>query len=270
MIFYFIVCFLFLSTTVFASYITLSVSIGGCFLKNRTCDISINIKNNGDEPAFNVYISSKQKDIFNLSDVSFSKIDPGERVADVIRLRQKIRLRNGTYPIVFKIIYYDANGYQFSTLAYGYVIKDILVKGNIWGHVDPIYLEPKTTKETVLYVLNEDQTKHNVTLRLFLPDEFSSSITSDTFEVDSMKTKKIFFRVTNLGALYGSTYTYLISLEYDYDRHYTTFVSGKIYVTKKTKPYMLYIFICMIFFEGFLLLYLKFIYRSKCKKRKSQ
>jgi hypothetical protein len=72
-------------------------------------------------------------------------------------------------------------------------------------------------------------------IRLYMPLEIKANEYEKYIHLDSKEEKELEFKISNFGALSGSSYFVLSAIEYDGDKHYTSFASGIVEIKEKSE-----------------------------------
>lgn len=260
---YFFITFLLLTSFGYSSHITLQTKTKSCIIEgNNSCELNLEIVNNGDEPAFNLAFEKIYPWIINSRKVRVDRLNPSQRVNVTLPISINTSILPGKYPIIISVRYEDSNGYKFSSLISSYLVYTIPSVSSIRIETDRIYLAPKETKRFTVNIVSEEALD-KVYLKLFLPDEFLCESKSKTLENLSRENAEV-FSITNSRALIGSSYPYFVVVEYEKSRmHFSAIGKGSIIVaeTKHNEKIIFYLLIVTTLIFGFLLIYFKFIRR---------
>jgi len=254
-------------TAVSASYIRMNVEIisDEVLYQNPTI-VSIFINQSGDETAYDI-------DVYPLASTGISvdgslsaeTLNPGETLQGNFTISVEGNILQGAYPFVALVKYHDANKHLFST-----VYPELLTYGaanspKVYGTLSELEITEEGSGVTTLTVKNLDYIEHYVKIKLYLPDELKSNVIEKNINIESMDEKEIGINIESFGAILGSYYRTLASLEYeDDDFHYSSFAGGKVkIVEEKSNPYIFWIAIV-----AFIVLLLVYIYYKLERKTK--
>ncbi len=267
LIFYLVISFLFLSTLGFSSHISFVINVAGGSIHENKTKFNIEILNIGDEPAFKIVVEPLTN--FNHTRIFSDHLDPKNYLEGSIFINTTSGLKRGSYLIPILVKYSDSNGYSFSVITEGVMVNVYNIRGNVWAFPQSIHIEEKASKKLSIKVMNEDDKPHNVTIKIFHPLEIEIDPNILNISLRPSDSKDVDFKVTNLGGLYGSTYNYIVSIEYEDElSHYLRYTTGKIVVGYKNRDMFVIGFVTLIIIQVFLLVYLKIIYRSKWRRRR--
>ena len=94
------------------------------------------------------------------------------------------------------------------------------------GSIETVELVEGGSEEIMLVINNLGNTPKNIKVRLYLPNELKTEEEERSVTLGSRDKKEIKYRIESSGALPGSSYSILASLEYDSGYHYTSFANG--------------------------------------------
>lgn len=182
-------------------------------------DVTVNITNKGDEPAYNPQIN-----LFVLGEKLQgrvkTKIVPGSSEIDTFR-KTFSGLAQGRYPLTVVVDFYDANQYPFSALSGLTFFIGEDVNGEIAVTADDLTMD----REGVLtfHIKNMGHDSLDVSANLMLPKEFSSTLVKKSLQIDTRSDKRISFDIGNFSARNGGKYPVYCFFEYDKNNiHHTT------------------------------------------------
>ncbi|OGL42813.1 MAG: hypothetical protein A2042_02505 [Candidatus Schekmanbacteria bacterium GWA2_38_11] len=255
--------FFLLSFTTFASagYITIETRTTAT-LTDSTLKVTVDVKNNGNEPAYNVEItanaenntrSSKVKDILNVSETFKADFD--------FNLDLKYP---GRYPLVIAVNYTDANQYPFSAIS----CSNFYYKENVIPQVFAKSAELTMSKNGELFLNIKNLTKENINLniRLIISKELSAEVAAKKITLEGRAEKEVKFAVNNFSALPGSNYQVYAILEYDDSgKHYSTAIPGIVKIEKEGIFFQKYKIFIIIAAGILIALFLIYQFRPKAK-----
>lgn len=217
-----------------ASYITMSTTISSDVFSGGSGQVSVSVSQMGDEAAYEVEAVPMDSDYFEFQGSVKSKImNPGDKISGTFNTSVRKELKTGNYPVVMMTIYHDANLYPFSVVSPHTVTYEDGRNSGIFGSIRETELAKEGRAESVLLVRNLDSETREVKVKLYLPRELSSGYLEKTVHVGPKEEKEIEINIGSVGALVGSSYSVLASLEYDDDYHYTSFASGRVAIVEK-------------------------------------
>ena len=141
----------------------------------------------------------------------------------------------GTYPLVFKITYHDANMYQFSTVACRLVKTFDAPSSKIRGSIENLEITTEDSGTTSLKIWNDADEPLDLKIKFNSPNELKASLDQMNISIDPLEEKQIPIDVESFGALVGSSYVVFASIEYESDYHYTSFAEGKVGIVETNK-----------------------------------
>ncbi|NQT30250.1 MAG: hypothetical protein HQ596_06735 [Candidatus Saganbacteria bacterium] len=226
--------FLFIcASAAFASFISLETAVTSK-VSGNTIEVILEATNAGDEAAYNVFAE------VNLAGkrVLFRKIPELDRGA-VYRASKKIRLdieRPGSYPLVVKMHYSDANQYPFSALlAQTFNYKVLEVAPELFGKLKSLAFFKKGT--LAAHLKNLGGTDLQVSSRIFVPNELTADKPLHESIISKYETARINFPVENFSALNGSNYQVYCVSQYEKDGiHATQIIPGHVLITTDGPP----------------------------------
>lgn len=147
---------------------------------------------------------------------------PGEEVAKITskgthewRIELTPPPGPGTYPVVIRLRYADANGYPFSAL----LVHTVRTQGATAGPVRETIDAGNIAKQASVTVKLDNPGPKTVSGRatIVLPAEFGTEEPTRTAEVGGQDRHEVTFTVENRSALVGSVYPIYALFEYDVD-----------------------------------------------------
>ena len=253
---------LLLSVCAFASFISLTTSMDNIVIANDTAVSGVSIKNSGDEAAWNVKVSLLLPQGFSSDTIYAGKLNAGGTYNGNFNVSRLPGIAKGSYSIAVLTEYQDANGYQFSSISPNLIVYETPAGSRITGQLESITLGEKGSKSMQLRLMNRDSTAHNVSIRIFLPNEITSPDSEKSLSIGPNEEKTVTFTVSNYGALVGSKYAVFASFDYESDKHYSGFSVGMIEIVKEDMT-LVYAAIAIA-----LVLLLVFVNRQKIFKRR--
>ena len=221
--------FAFDTAPVQASFITMETQTSPTY-DGKRFKMTVDVTNKGDEPAYNVQISA---------DINGQVISTPAKDSLQVNTKHSVQMANdlalekdGRYPVIINVDYTDANQYPFSAFAITHFNYRKNLPSQVFGTLRNI--EISTKGSLVLDLKNLGENEKNVSVRLVLPKELSSSGLSKTIALKGKSEVKLSFEVKNFSALPGSNYSIFALMGYDEDDlHYSASVSGSVKITKE-------------------------------------
>ncbi len=251
--------FLLSVSLVAGSYITIVTTISSDILYANSTTVSVKLEQRGDEAAYKVEVVPFPSDYFEyVGTVKRGRLDPEKNLQGLFNLSLKKEMMQGYYPVVMKTLYHDANMYPFSVLSSLYVINVIGNESYLRGNMNAVEVARDGSVENVLKIKNTEDTRKEVKVRLYLPTELESEEKEKTVILGPKEEKEIYFIVESLGALPGSSYSILASLEYEKDYHYASFARGTVKIVEKKEGFdLIWILITLFIVLTAMFIYLK-------------
>lgn len=203
-------------TTVKASQITLETSITPNYF-NNTLETEITIASKGDESAFNIApVLVVNDEEYNIQPTD--QIAPGKSIT--LHQRINVRLTEGTYPVLLKISYADANGYIFQVIAATTFNIGDGTSSRLMIDADNIRISK--AGNLVIHLKNEENSPIDGKIKYFLPSGLSSQESEELIYLHPGGDLKLNLFIKKESALPGSTYYLYLVGGYDIDgEHYT-------------------------------------------------
>jgi len=216
-----------------ATYIQISTTITteSVITKNET-EINIQAVNLGDEPAYNVQLSLLLPHGFSSNYLYPKILYPNRTFTGTFKLNIDEDLKPGRYPIMLMVYYTDANSYPFTSISAVYLVYKEPTPVMLRANAMPIEIPHNGSGTLKIGIANIDNKPHNITLKLYLPNELRSNNYKEEIYLESSENKEIEFQISSLGALPGSTYIIFISMEYEDQLHYSSTASGTVTILK--------------------------------------
>ena len=222
------------SSSALSTYISMTTTISSQFINNNTILLLIKVDQNGDESAYQVSILPIIPRGFSYSGSIFTdRLDPTKSLSGNFTLKIPENSLPGTYPIVIKTIYHDANMYPFSTVSPYLLSYGRQTASDIYGTISDLEISKNGEGKLHLTVRNIGDTTHRLKIKLYLPNELKCDAEERTVDVGSREEEKLSFDVSSFGALPGSTYLVLASIEYEDSEYHSSFARGLIKVVER-------------------------------------
>ena len=252
---------------VYAKFISLTTTISEIEIENKT-QANLTVANYGDEAAFSVSISLILPEGFDSNKIFINKLEPNYPIESTLNITRNKDLLPGRYPAIVLTEYTDANSYPFSAISYTSIIYKVNTFSKVSGSMKELSLAGKSSKKLILELKNFDESEHELKIRLFLPKELKVSEKEKTILIKGKEERKIEFDVSNFGALEGSSYFVLASIEYEDNLHYSSFATGIIKIEKENKGFLPNRYL-ICFLISFVVIYLCYVFYKKIFKNKS-
>jgi len=229
----FIICtyLLIISLPSHAGLITLVSSLS-CEVTPPIVKTRLELKNNGDEAAYNIQARFKIADKEWLSKV-FPKLEVNQRL-EIESLEKHEPRKKGVYPFTAKIHFQDAAGYPFTTVVVTLFTYKETTSPNIFGKLEDLTLSDRGMLK--LNITNMGYDELNLDINILVPDELSVEPSQKQFILKARSKEEALFKLNNFSALSGAVYPAWTIIEYESkDKHFTYICSGGIAIKHKAK-----------------------------------
>ena len=251
--------FLLIVSTAAGSYISFVTTISSEKILENSTKVSVELQQRGDESAYKIEVVPFSSDYFRYEGrVGTERLDPGKTLSGKFELELKREIKLGNYPFFVRTVYHDANMYPFSVVSPHSIEYLETYESTVKGSMNSIEIANDGSGEISLKVRNLEEKPKEVLIRLYLPEELKTDETEKTLQIGPGEEKEIKYRVESKGALPGSSYAAWVSIEYETDRHYTTFSSGLVKIVEKKENFNLIWILAALFIALFaIFIYLK-------------
>jgi hypothetical protein len=235
-----------------ATYISLSIAANVILLitTSKNATLYLNITNYGDETAYDIEVLLS----INTSSFFIGDLPPNKSKYIIIPL-DFYRTKPGSYSIVILTKYHDVNGYMFSTVSPTRIIVDRPCFSRINGKFEKSHICENCKTKLKLYIKNLDNEKRKINITLYLPFEFHTEEKNKVIELEANENRELYFEISNNSALTGSSYTILVTIDYELPytftsnnsvQHCSSFVIGKIDVINSSYNDWIYLTVIVI------------------------
>ncbi len=224
-----IVILLLLAPIATASFISMTTTVDTT-MREDVALISVETKNFGDESAYNVQITIEVEDLKNSSETE-NVIGVRQAFETNLSLSLSSLDKPGTYPLIVRVDYTDANGYPFSAITPSTVAFRQSTSSDVFATLGESTMTEDGETLVRVKVRNLDTNPKTVQIHLVTPKELSTE-GGKTVELKGQSESEVSFRVKSFGALAGSTYAILAVVEYENDLHYSSIARGTVKITK--------------------------------------
>ncbi len=207
-----------------ANVITLTTTVNTPkIFKSGLNEVTVALKNTGDESARGLYLEVILPDGFKSKDVNIGDIGINEEVnvAFNVTVPEKVK---GKYPLVLRIHYADGNSYPFSAITYTGMNVGAEKPQNVYGNADKITVPKDGEEKITVKVTNRGDKKQTITSTIYMPTEFKADQVKKTFDANAKSQTEVAYKVGDLGGVSGNTYVGTVALEYDDGEHNTIFI----------------------------------------------
>jgi len=255
----FFLFFTFFNPLANAGFITIETKITTSS-ENEILKVIAEVKNNGNEPAYNVEIRTDLQ-----TDIKVSKIKDALGVGETYKADFEFNLNfknPGKYPLVIAVNYTDANQYPFSALS----CTQFAYRENTVSQVFAKSMELAMSKkgELILNAKNLAEKDKNLSIRLIIPKEISADALIKKMSIQGRSEKEIGFNLNNFSALPGSNYQIYAILEYEEgNKHYSTVVPGVVKIEREGMFFQKYKTLIIVIVGILVLLFLVYQFMPK-------
>ncbi len=257
-----------------ATYITITTTISSQVILDNSTTLHVSLKQSGDEAAYDVNVEPLATQYFSSEDIlNKDKLNPGETLSGNMTL-SFLGTLPGKYPLVVLTIYHDANMYPFSTLSPHILTYKKGYPSGIYGSINQIEISKDGSGYITLSLRNLDETTHTINIKLYLPRELNAGETEKIISLGPKEEKELKYKISSMGALPGSTYSILASLEYEENGyHYGTFASGLVKIVEKKEVFGLsqwWIGIVVVILITIFVIYQFWSWKNEKKKKRKK
>jgi hypothetical protein len=248
----FLITVLLLLSTVHAGAISITTTLQDILVQEKNAQASIQLSNSGDEAASNFEVSFILPEGVGTKTISLDNLSPNETLNRTFNITVSRDLLEGIYSIAVLVKYTDANDYSFSAVSPSYLIYKTSTRTNIFGSIPELSLTGKESKNLDVTLRNLDDKQHNLKIRLIIPLELKVEIIEKNLTIDKKTESKLSFPISNFGALVGSNYIVLASIEYEENNlHYSSIAIGNVKIEEETTtssfpPYIIVIIVLVL------------------------
>lgn len=196
-------------------------------IRDDTLEVSVDITNQGDEPAYAVKVSVEVQDAVWMSPAREALEAQAHHTVDYQRPIKG--LGRGSYPLIVRVFYTDAQGYPFSALAVSQVTVGEDIAPAVWAVLENGQL--RTQGQLSLRVKNLEDRRQTVIVRPVLPQELTTQPSRLTRTLEPSQDTRMTFRLKNFSARGESTYpVYAVIEENRHDAHLTTVSAATVHI----------------------------------------
>ena len=261
---------LFFSSVSSARYITFDTTVRTTTKTEQGKDIlavSVELTNNGDEPAYSVRIRVKSG---GRSQAGLVRQILG--VKEILREEFEFDIsfgKLGKYPILVRTDFADANQHPFSALSLSLINYRGAASPKIFFD-KPEPLEIAKKGELCLKIKSLDEKERDINVRLILPRELDAAGASvRKIRISPREEKDMCFTVSNFSALVGSAQAVFGLLEYDdEENHFSVSVMTAVKIIEREKLALKSKFIILGIPAGLLVLFLVILAIRRRRKRR--
>lgn len=220
----FLLCILCFTQTAEASYISLKTALSAQ-VENNVLKIMATVVNRGDEPAYNVQaeVRAAGKEMLTAKEAELP-------VNGTYHARFSIPFpaqKPGTYPLVLKMYYTDANQYPFSALSCQPIVFQKEAASLLFGSLKSVSFSKEGKIEFTVKNFSDSEVPAKVSL--ILPGELTTEKDRQKVLLPPRSEKTLYFSIKNFSALPGSSYqVFAVSESEDQVLHYTQVSPGTV------------------------------------------
>lgn len=219
-----LVCVFYFSGTAEASYISLKTALSAK-IENNVLKVMTTVVNRGDETAYNIQAEVKAagKEMLTEKEAEL----PVNRTYHANFSIPLPRQKPGTYPLVLKMYYTDANQYPFSALSCQPIINQKEAVSPLFGNLKSVSFSKEGKIEYILK--NFSDLAVAAEAALVLPRELTTDKGRQRVLLPPRSEKTLYFPIRNFSALPGSSYqVFAVSESEDQVLHYTQVSPGTV------------------------------------------
>lgn len=197
-----------------------------------SCLVNMSLQNKGDEAAEDVRVSLLLPDGFVSEGINIGRLIPGVLWNGSITVNRTGSLLPGLYPAIILTQYKDANYYQFSSVSK----NNLIYKENPYSDISSGTIKNMAISDEGILVVpirNLGNSTRDVKIRLYLPMEIAADEYEKEISLGGRDVKDVVFKLSNLGALSGSSYFVVAAIEYDDSMHYSYLASTVVEIREK-------------------------------------
>lgn len=227
-----------------------NTNISPSTITNNSANLSVDIKNCGNEDIYNVEISTIQS--YRLTTTGFLKCED-LKIDDTANMNVNVELDNksspGNYPIILMIKYDDSYNNTFSIVKLSMLIYKNTDTPNMdfyFSDIDKLF----DSKNVFLKIYNYDNSFHESYISVLTPIEIDTTFKTNSILVEPLSERSIEFALEKDVKVSDKIYSIVSFLEYEYDGfHHTIFTDEYFTVSneKRNTPVLLYIAIICFF-----------------------
>lgn len=195
--------------------------------------LNFTLVNLGDEIAYNVRLEPVLPAGMESNNLYVNGLPPGYVLNGSLSVNASPGMLDGTYPLVLVLRYSDRNAYPLSVVYPQSFTLGRSSSSMVAVSIPDVSLTGKEPVDYDVGVVNRDSKKHNVTIRVYLPDELDVSVEEKTVEMEALSAGRLKNTLWSAGALYDSDYAALASVSYVEDGvMHSSLASGRVRVVK--------------------------------------
>jgi len=213
-----------ITPSVNAGFIAIDIRVEAA-VEDKKLKASIEVTNNGNEPAYNVDVNADLKgQVFSIP--LKNVLNAKEKVTGELVLEVAVD-KPGLYPLIITVNSTDANQYPLSAVSVVHFSYQEKIIPRVFGSLTNSEISNKG--KVVFRLKNLDSRNKKVNIRLIIPRELSVYPLQKPITLMAFSEKNLEFQITNFSALEGSVYPIYAIMEYEQNnRHYSTSAIGNV------------------------------------------
>jgi|GEM_PF-580937 len=229
---------LLLAIPVQASYISMTMTLMvPQIVSENEFNINVTVVNSGDEPAHDVSLDLSLPDGFKHERVYLGVSHPNMENVVSFKVTADETVLPGTYPAIVKLHYADANSYPFSNVGPIFIRYKQPTAIKLRATIDAVNLSAAGGESPLtMKITNLDEKARQIKVKLHLPDELRTPEAEQTVTVGAKAIRSMTFPLETLGALAGSRYSVIATMEYEDDMHYGSYAQGMASIVDSVAP----------------------------------
>ena len=229
---YFFLIILTLIGSASAGY-TMNLQTSSEVISSEEARITFSLNNSGDETAYRVALQPVLPEGFSSDVLYIRTLPPHQPVNSSIPLKINSSVIEGRYPVVLVLHYSDKNGYPFSVLFPESLNYNGGKSSKVQLALTTVEITGPSPVEFDVKVFNQDTKAHNVTVRLYTPNELTVDLLSQNMQLKKQSSMNLDNEIRSNGALYDSNYLILASASYVEDgKLYSSMAQGRVMIVK--------------------------------------
>ncbi len=212
-----------------ASFISMTTEVS-TEVSGDVVTVDVSTQNNGDESAYNVKLTTELEGTRNSSQTK-DILGVGQSFETDMSMDLSGLDKPGTYPLVVRVDYADANGYPFSAITHSSFDYQHSTSSEVFANIGKSTITEEGETNIRLRVRNMGNDVKQVRIRLVTPKEISTE-GEKTVEIRGGSQEVVEFEISSFGALAGSSYAVLAVTEYEGDLHHSSVTRGTVKIVE--------------------------------------
>ncbi|MFH0861367.1 MAG: NEW3 domain-containing protein [Candidatus Altiarchaeota archaeon] len=210
-----------------ATFIRISTTIAAeQIIRESRAWVNVTLENSGDEPAYNTRLQAILPEGFRSEPAYVGTLSPYKPIESSFNITVDEGTQNGTYPLILKVEYTDANGYPFSTLSPRIIVYHTPTPMKVYARVQNIAVAENKKANATILLRNMDSREHDINVRVYLPNELKTDREQMSVVLGGRSEEEMRFEVESFGALPNSTYVVTVSADFEEDNVRHTVLGG--------------------------------------------